>query len=236
MKGLKRISLLVVLFIVFLIGSVYAAEGKMELVKNVEKLKPGQTGTVELKLTSTDKPIVAIQMKIKGSENVEITGITSASEKWSLTAYNSKNGAANLTNTNGSESGSIAKISFKVKEDTKTEEASISVEDFEVSSIEYDYVTISNVSTKIAIEQPKTPEEPNEPEQPEQPNEPEQPEQPKQEEQKEPTKPTDSKNKVDNTIIGGKIPHTGSSSAIILIMAIVAIIGLVSYAKYKKID
>lgn len=269
MKVLKRISVLMILCFVFLIGTVYAAEGKVELVKNFEKLKPGQTGLVELKLTSTEKPIVGIQMNVKSSENIEITGVTSGSDKWNLTAYNSGNGLVVLTNPSGAESGNIAKISIKAKEDTKAEEASISVENFEVSSNEYTYVTIKNVSTKISIEQPQQPEEPQEPEQPvepdqptepDQPEEPEQPEEPQEpqepqqpqqpEEPQEPEKPTNkptnnttntpkpvnTNNKVDNTIIGGKIPHTGTENTIIFVIAIFVAVGTVCYIKYKRID
>ena len=233
MKVLKRISVLMILCFVFLIGTVYADEGKVELVKNFEKLKPGQTGLVELKLTSTEKPIVGIQMNVKSSENIEITGVTSGSDKWNLTAYNSGNGLVVLTNPSGAESGNIAKISIKAKEDTKAEEASISVENFEVSSNEYTYVTIKNVSTKISIEQPQQPEEPQEPEQPEQ--------------EKPTNKPTNNttntpkpvntnNNKVDNTIIGGKIPHTGTENTIIFVIAIFVAVGTVCYIKYKRID
>lgn len=42
-------------------------------------------------------------------------------------------------------------------------------------------------------------------------------------------------NKVDNTIVGGKIPHTGTSTTVIFVIASVAIVGFVCYKKYQDL-
>lgn len=236
MKRVIKLSLIIVLTIICLTGSAYAAPScNISIQTSKTEFNKNEQFTVDVKLSSiqSERGIIAIEATLDYDKDsltlVEMKGQNEWSNPVKDLSYNEatgkfvidKNGLAKSDET-------ILKLTFKVKETSK-KDLRISLKDIKVSdatvpgqvAIAYKDITIKEGTTNP---DPKPPVDPK-------PVEPT-PVDPK---PTEPTKPQiPGVNNNNDNMASGKIPQTGSDNRIFMLFTAIAIIGaLVIYIKMK---
>lgn len=172
MKSVKRFSLMVTLMIVtlaMLIGSAIAAGETMDvsLVPAQTKVEKGKEVTVSVNIANVNVPsstgdgVNAFKATLTYDTDVFESVTIDGANDWVKQTYNTANGIFILTYSNllTEKSGTIAKLTFKVKEDTTKATGSISLTNIESSNTETK-VTPANATTTLNINQ-TTPDDGN---------------------------------------------------------------------------
>lgn len=169
MKSIKRFTLIAMLMIVTLaltMGGVTAAGETMDvsLAPAQTTVEKGKEVTVSLNIANVNVPsstgdgVNAFKATLAYDtdvfESVTIDGVND----WVKQTYNTANGIFILTYSNllTEKSGTIAKLTFKVKEDTTKTSGTISLTNIESSNTETK-VTPSNATTTLTVNQNTNP-------------------------------------------------------------------------------
>lgn len=172
MKSVKRFSLMMTLIVVtlaMLMGSVIAAGETMDvsLVPAQNKVEKGKEVTVSVNIANVNVPsstgdgVNAFKATLTYDTDVFESVTIDGANDWVKQTYNTANGIFILTYSNllTEKSGTIAKLTFKVKEDTTKTTGSISLTNIESSNTETK-VTPANATTTLNINQ-TTPDDGN---------------------------------------------------------------------------
>lgn len=229
MKKICIVSVLTILAIVSIVGTVYAASAGVTMKSSLNECKKGEEVTFEVKLSNIDseKGIIALGGTILyNKDELEFKGISNAGN-WS-TSYNSDNGMFIADRSDRTkESETVFNITFKAIAEGKNN-VNVTLSNLEASGGD-GAIKISDVSAsvdiKIAEQKPENT-----------------------------AKPTNNTEKGENTITGnstsldknnenmasGSLPQTGSGMGtpiipIIMVLIFLAIIGSLStYLKLSK--
>lgn len=172
MKSVKRFSLMMTLIVVtlaMLMGSVIAAGETMDvsLVPAQNKVEKGKEVTVSVNIANVNVPsstgdgVNAFKATLTYDTDVFESVTIDGANDWVKQTYNTANGIFILTYSNllTEKSGTIAKLTFKVKENTTKTTGSISLTNIESSNTETK-VTPANATTTLNINQ-TTPDDGN---------------------------------------------------------------------------
>jgi len=222
MKKIYIVSILIILSIVSIVGTVYAASAVVTMKSSTKECKKGEEVTFEVKLSNIDneKGIIALGGTIVYNKNeLEFKKISNA-ENWS-TSYNSDNGTFAADRSDRTkEAETVFNITFKVIAKEKNN-VNVTLSNLEASGGD-GAIKISDTSASVNI---KTTEQ--------------KPENTTKPESNTTTGGTISLDKDSENTASGSIPQTGSgmSTTIIMGLIILAIAGSVSiYLKLLKLD
>ncbi len=255
MKKICIVSVLIILSIVSIVGTVYAASAEVTMKSSVSECKKEEEVTFEVKLSNinNEKGIIALGGTIVYNKNeLEFKGISNA-ENWS-TSYNSDNGkfAADRSDRT-KESETVFNITFKAIAEEKNN-VNVTLSDLEASGGD-GAIKISDASASINIkgteQKPANTAKPENIAKPENTSKPANTANPVNNtakgENDNTNKNTNTKNLVGNTIpldknsenlASGSIPKAGNrmSTAIIIGLIFLAIAGSLSiYLKFSKL-
>lgn len=218
MKKVVKI-LAVVGMLLMIVTAVNASSAKLG-VSSSSKLKAGEEVVVNVSLTNIDAGngvsgfVGTLEYDKNVFETVSEENITGANG-WSILGYNADNGKITLKrDSDFSEGGSILIIKLSVKADTSATSANITIKNAQTTDGEEDIELGSSTVTVKADAAATTEEKPAT------------------------TTPTPSVSAIKDltTATSKKIPQTGIVSYEILAIAVVAVIAIVSFVVYKKID
>ena len=245
----KIISILVILAVLMISTVSMAATTNVGLAFDNAKIEAGK----EVKLSITVNDFTesgennAIEFKLTyDSEKLEYKS-TKGVNDWAMQASKDGTGFVGTKSGNVGKSEKIAEITFKVKDNVEAGKIDVKASDILVAVDINPEMELSDVTKTLEVigKQTEPEEKPEEkPEQKPEENKPEQkPEENKpntQNNKTEQAKPNTQKNqtvnKKDNTIAGGKIPHAGAGTSVIFAIAIITVIGIVVYKKYKELS
>jgi len=157
MKRIKILSIILILLLLFA-THVYAAEPQLSL-KGDSVVKPGETKTLSLELSS-DVALGTVYAKIETSSNVVINQVTEG-EGWTNPAgeWNSQTGHIVLISPNtGMKTGEIMKIEYTVSNAEGT--ATIELKELVVSKVGGDDIELNDISKQITIKKDQSPVNP----------------------------------------------------------------------------
>ena len=143
-------SLIIIFFIAIILciatTCVLAESGPISL-EGETSVAPGSTGTVNVKISSSDT--IGVVSGIIGYDsnitNVEVSG----KNNWSLT-YNSETGKFNIYNPEGAETEEIIQIKYTVSNTEGT--GTITLSNLQVTNMKYETENVSDVTKTITIE------------------------------------------------------------------------------------
>ena len=239
----KTISILVILTVLMISTASMAATTNIGLAFDNAKIEAGK----EVKLSITVNDFTesgennAIEFKLTyDSEKLEYKS-TKGVNDWAMQASKDGTGFVGTKSGNVGKSEKIAEITFKVKDNVEAGKIDVKASDILVAVDINPEMELSDVTKTLEAIGKQTEPEEKEPEQKPEENKPEQkPEENKPEQKPEENKPNTQTNptttKKDNTIAGGKIPHAGAGSSVIFAIAIITVIGIVVYKKYKELS
>ncbi len=246
----KIISILVILVVLMISTVSMAATTNVGLAFDNAKIEAGK----EVKLSITVNDFTesgennAIEFKLTyDSEKLEYKS-TKGVNDWAMQASKDGTGFVGTKSGNVGKSEKIAEITFKVKDNVEAGKIDVKASDILVAVDINPEMELSDVTKTLEVigkqTEPEEKPEEKEPEQKPEENKPEQkPEENKPntqnnktEEAKPNTQKNQTTNKKDNTIAGGKIPHAGAGTSVIFAIAIITVIGIVVYKKYKELS
>ena len=161
MKRIKILNIILILLLLFT-THVYAAGPQLSLVGD-STIKPGETKTISLQLSS-DVSIGNVTGKIKTSSNVKDLKI-SAISAWTLeiigvSTWNPETGDFTALNAYGTNSGGVLNIEYTVADTEGT--ATIELKELVVSKVGGDDIELNDISKQITIKKDQSPENPPE--------------------------------------------------------------------------
>lgn len=156
---MKKIVLLnlILFMIVFLAGNVYAASCTMDLKPSKAEVKKGEDFTVDIILKNIDaeRGIIALGATIDyDRNNLEYVNIEGQGN-WTKPSYNDANGKFAVDRNDGyaTTEETIAKVTFKAKENMNVEETKIVLKEITSSNGVID-ISASDVTTNVKISSP----------------------------------------------------------------------------------
>jgi len=237
---MKKISILltILLFIISMISTVYAATGSISVGANTDTVEKGKTFTVTV-VGTADNNINGMEAKLSYDSAKLVIQDKDAGSGFSDLSGNNEIVVLSKNAENLSKTGTLYTITFKVLDTAEEGQTKISVKDPVLALINeqatQENATASNDEVTVTIKAVEVKEEP-EGEQPKE-DEPKEDE-PKEDEtkedetekgQKEETKDTTTKENNKN-----KLPQTGVESTTLIAIVAVGLISIASYVSYRK--
>jgi len=239
MKVIRKISFLVITIMMVLTLNVFAAEMQVELTGNAEG-KPGDTQTIEVKVSSETEAVGVLSGKLKFSDNITNVKISGQNE-WSV-QYNTKTGDFNALKAEGAKNEVVAQITYTIKSEAQGKVSLTLGDGLKASTTAYKSVELGDVTKEITIKisTPVPTERPN-PTPTAKPN----PTPTPTATAKPTTKPTPTVKPTTNPVKTATpvptaaakptvIPKAGTSNCIVIAIISAILISAVVYLKYKK--
>lgn len=232
---MKKISILltILLFIISMISTVYAATGSISVGANTDTVEKGKTFTVTV-VGTADNNINGMEAKLSYDSAKLVIQDKDAGSGFSDLSGNNEIVVLSKNAENLSKTGTLYTITFKVLDTAEEGQTKISVKDPVLALINeqatQENATASNDEVTVTIKAVEVKEEP-EGEQPkeDEPKEDETKEDETEKGQKEETKDTTTKENNKN-----KLPQTGVESTTLIVIVAVGLISIASYVSYRK--
>jgi len=232
---MKKISILltILLFIISMISTVYAATGSISVGANTDTVEKGKTFTVTV-VGTADNNINGMEAKLSYDSAKLVIQDKDAGSGFSDLSGNNEIVVLSKNAENLSKTGTLYTITFKVLDTAEEGQTKISVKDPVLALINeqatQENATASNDEVTVTIKGVEVKEEP-EGEQPkeDEPKEDETKEDETEKGQKEETKDTTTKENNKN-----KLPQTGVESTTLIVIVAVGLISIASYVSYRK--
>lgn len=232
---MKKISILltILLFIISMISTAYAATGSISVGANTDTVEKGKTFTVTV-VGTADNNINGMEAKLSYDSAKLVIQDKDAGSGFSDLSGNNEIVVLSKNAENLSKTGTLYTITFKVLDTAEEGQTKISVKDPVLALINeqatQENATASNDEVTVTIKGVEVKEEP-EGEQPkeDEPKEDETKEDETEKGQKEETKDTTTKENNKN-----KLPQTGVESTTLIAIVAVGLISIASYVSYRK--
>lgn len=232
---MKKISILltILLFIISMISTAYAATGSISVGANTDTVEKGKTFTVTV-VGTADNNINGMEAKLSYDSAKLVIQDKDAGSGFSDLSGNNEIVVLSKNAENLSKTGTLYTITFKVLDTAEEGQTKISVKDPVLALINeqatQENATASNDEVTVTIKAVEVKEEP-EGEQPkeDEPKEDETKEDETEKGQKEETKDTTTKENNKN-----KLPQTGVESTTLIVIVAVGLISIASYVSYRK--
>lgn len=246
MKKTKLLSivLMVVLMVILMTIKVEAVNAKVQLGGDNE-VKIGETKTVSINVAN-DVEVGVVQGKLSFDSNIEDVEVVSSYNGWTTT-YNKGSGEFNTFNAAGTKNGGVLQIKYKLKDAASS--TTVTLSDIELTTIEYNTIPVSgNVTKTINKAKDVKPTEPDNKDDDQTNKDDKDKEDKKDTDKKKEERPQtvpakDNKNngsnsentktQQNNNPSDKKLPKTGKSVCILVIIAGLIIVSIVIYKKNK---